>query len=130
MGMVLLQAKEKMVGDMPERKTFVEGNLTVMFLESQILMEHLGCQLKNKNRSPLMNDIDDNKFDWGESVKVKDTAPTQFRPGQVASVCGMIKIKTKNLADKYTRNIGEWCQAAPESDPLTTLKTDPLYSIF
>ena len=59
-----------------------------------------------------MNDIDDNKddnkFDWGECVKVKDTAPTQFRPGQIASVCGMIKIKTTTLADKYKRNIGEW----------------------
>lgn len=55
-----------------------------------------------------MNDIDDNKFDWGESVKVKDTAPAQFRPGQIASVCGMIKVKTKTLADKYKRSIGEW----------------------
>ncbi len=55
-----------------------------------------------------MNDGDDNKFDWGESVKVKDTAPSHFFPGQIASVCGMIKIKTKILADKYESNIGEW----------------------
>ena len=55
-----------------------------------------------------MSDIEDNKFDWGESVKVKDTAPPQFRPGQIASVCGMIKIKTKILTDKYKSDIGEW----------------------
>lgn len=55
-----------------------------------------------------MNNGDDNKFDWGESVKVKDTAPSHFHSGQVGSICGMIKIKTKILADKYKSNIGEW----------------------
>ena len=54
-----------------------------------------------------MNDSD-NKFDWGASVRVKETAPTNFRPGQIASVCGMTKIKSNILAEKYKANIGEW----------------------
>lgn len=51
---------------------------------------------------------DNNKFDWGESARVKDTAPTNYRPGQIVSVCGMTKIKSKTLADRYKSNIGEW----------------------
>ena len=49
-----------------------------------------------------------NKFDWGESAKVKIEAPIHFRPGQIVSVCGMTKIKSKKLADKYKSNLGEW----------------------
>jgi hypothetical protein len=55
-----------------------------------------------------MNDIADNKFDWGESVMVKNSAPAQFCPGQIVSVCGMIRVKTKTLADKYKCRVGEW----------------------
>ena len=55
-----------------------------------------------------MNDSNDNEFDYGDSVKVKDIAPYHFFPGQVASICGMIKIRTKILADKHESNIGEW----------------------
>jgi len=51
---------------------------------------------------------DNNKFDWGESVRVKDAAPARFRPGQIVSVCGMTKIKSKILVDKYKSKIGEW----------------------
>lgn len=50
----------------------------------------------------------ENRFDWGESVRVKNTAPISFRPGQIASVCGMTKIKSEKLASKYKSNIGEW----------------------
>ena len=48
------------------------------------------------------------KFDWGEMVRVKDTAPSIFRSGDVVSVCGMTKINSKVLADKYISYIGEW----------------------
>ena len=51
---------------------------------------------------------DDNKFDWGETVKVKDKAPTAFRPGQIASICEKTKIKSKLLADKHNVNMGDW----------------------
>lgn len=54
-----------------------------------------------------MNNLE-NKFDWGETVKVKDIAPPIFRPGEIVSVCGMTKIDSKILADKYDSDIGEW----------------------
>ncbi len=69
----------------------------------QILMEHLGCQL---NKKVLF--MSNNKFDWGQSVKIKGVAPKNFHPGEIVSVCGMTKIKTTFLADKYKSNIGEW----------------------
>lgn len=55
-----------------------------------------------------MNEIDDNKFDWGDYVKVQDTAPIRFCPRQLVSVCGMIKVETKILADRHKCSIGEW----------------------
>ena len=56
----------------------------------------------------IMNEMDGNKYKWGDSVIVKDIAPPQFCPGQIVSVCGMIKVKTKSLADKYQCNMGDW----------------------
>jgi hypothetical protein len=50
----------------------------------------------------------DNKFEWGDTARVKDIAPGNFRPGQIVSVCGITKIKSKILADKYHSNLGEW----------------------
>lgn len=44
----------------------------------------------------------------GETVKVKDTAPSNFRAGEVVSVCGLTKTDSKLLADKYGSCIGEW----------------------
>jgi hypothetical protein len=55
-----------------------------------------------------MDDSGDNKFDWGETVRVKDTAPSAFHPGAVVSVCGMTKTNSKVLADKYGSHMGEW----------------------
>ena len=52
--------------------------------------------------------INENKFTYGEYVKIKDTAPSHFCPGRVASVCGIIRIQTKTLAERYQSNIGEW----------------------
>jgi len=49
-----------------------------------------------------------NKFDWGETIKVNDSAPSKYRPGEIASVCGMTKTKSKILADKYDSYLGEW----------------------
>ena len=55
-----------------------------------------------------MKNDPDNKFDWGETVRVKSSAPLTFRPGEVVSVCGMTKTESKLLADKYSSHIGEW----------------------
>lgn len=56
----------------------------------------------------IMNQNTNNKFDWGETVKIRDTAPPIFRPGEIVSVCGMTKTNSKVLADKYGSNIREW----------------------
>jgi hypothetical protein len=55
-----------------------------------------------------MNNRGDNKFDWGETVKVKDAVPSIFHPGAVVSVCGMTNTNSKVLADKYGSHMGEW----------------------
>ncbi len=55
-----------------------------------------------------MNNNLGNKFDWGETARVKDIAPPIFHPGEVISVCGMTIIDSKVLADKYGSYIGEW----------------------
>ncbi|MDE3056019.1 MAG: hypothetical protein KGI80_04955 [Verrucomicrobiota bacterium] len=55
-----------------------------------------------------MNQYPENKFDWGETVRIKSSAPFHFRPGEIVSVCGMTKTDSKVLADKYNSYIGEW----------------------
>ena len=55
-----------------------------------------------------MNDEIDNKFNYGETVRIKDVVPSIFRPGEVVSICGMTKTDSKVLADKYGSRIGEW----------------------
>lgn len=55
-----------------------------------------------------MNHNANNKFDWGKTVKVKDTALSTFRAGEIVSVCGMTKTDSKVLADKYGSYICEW----------------------
>lgn len=55
-----------------------------------------------------MNHDINNKFDWGETAKVKDTAPSKFRPGEIVSVCGMTKIDSKFLVDKYDSSTDKW----------------------
>ncbi len=47
-------------------------------------------------------------FDWGETVRVKSTAPIIFRPGEVDSVCGITRTESETFAKKHHSNIGEW----------------------
>ena len=49
-----------------------------------------------------------NKFTWGESARVKNIAPIKFQPGQIISICGMTRISSEKLAEKYDSMIGEW----------------------
>ena len=44
------------------------------------------------------------KFDWGEEVRVVVTAPSNMRPGQFASVCGMREMKGSRV---YTVEFGD-----------------------
>ena len=74
-------------------------------------MELLGYQsieLEDISIGSNMNDEANNKFNWGETVQVCKTSPPIFRPGEIVSVCGMTKINTKVLANKYDSAIGEW----------------------
>lgn len=50
----------------------------------------------------------DNKFTWGDSARVKNTAPLYFHPGEIVSIWGMTKIESEKLANKYKTNLGEW----------------------
>ena len=50
----------------------------------------------------------DNKFDWGETVKVKSLAPVIFRPGEIVSVCGITEVTSKLLEDTYDSHMGDW----------------------
>jgi hypothetical protein len=34
-------------------------------------------------------------FDWGELIRVAGNAPVEFRPGAVASICGIRSIKNE-----------------------------------
>jgi hypothetical protein len=36
--------------------------------------------------------VNGNRFTWGQSVRVSDKAPNDYRPGQYASVCGIREI--------------------------------------
>lgn len=49
-----------------------------------------------------------NKFDWNDAVIVKADAPQKFRPGEIASICGMTKVTFENIAEKYDAPIGSW----------------------
>jgi len=49
-----------------------------------------------------------NLFNWGETLRVKNTAPIIFRPGEVVSVCGMTKTESETFAKKHHSNMGEW----------------------
>jgi len=51
---------------------------------------------------------EDNKFTWGETVLVKIEAPNNFHPGSIASVCGMFRASSENLAKKYHAKLGDW----------------------
>ena len=68
--------------------------------------------LKSENRGQMNspNDLDPqgNLFTWNDLVKIKTAAPLQYRPDQIAVVCGMTKVNSQYLATLYNSNLGEW----------------------
>ncbi len=48
-----------------------------------------------------------NKYDWGESVRVIPSADSKFLPGNCGSICGMRKADRPDIADKFSVEIGE-----------------------
>lgn len=47
-------------------------------------------------------------FTWGDFVRVKDTAPSEYHPGQFADVCGIDQIMTFDRASAFGRDIGTY----------------------
>ena len=41
------------------------------------------------------------KFTWGDSVQVKESAPTIYRPGDYGSVCSINEVTSRESAKKY-----------------------------
>lgn len=44
---------------------------------------------------------EENKFTWGDNVKVIDTAPPPFKAGEYASICGFTKMSGERLKNEY-----------------------------
>ena len=55
-----------------------------------------------------MNKDTDNKYSWNDVVKVKNSAPEYFHPGEIASICGLEKVKFQDVAQEYHTMIGKW----------------------
>jgi hypothetical protein len=49
-----------------------------------------------------------NKFTWGDSIIIIKSAPDEFHPGEVASICGFYKIKSPETAEQLFCNVGDW----------------------
>lgn len=47
-------------------------------------------------------------FSWGETVKVKNLAPSHLKPGYVGSICGMRQIFSNESAKAYMCKEGDW----------------------
>lgn len=51
---------------------------------------------------------ENNKFTWGDSIIIIKSAPDQFHPGEMASICGFYKIKSPETAKQFACNMGDW----------------------
>jgi len=38
------------------------------------------------------------KFTWGDTVKIKLGSPKDFHPGEIASVCSLVKINPEDIS--------------------------------
>jgi len=52
-------------------------------------------------------EITDMEITWGDTVRVKKDSPERFRPGKVASVCGIRVIDSEEIALLVGAPIGE-----------------------
>lgn len=43
----------------------------------------------------MTNSSEDYKFTWGDTVFIKKSAPTHLHPGEIVSICSVIKIDPK-----------------------------------
>lgn len=52
-------------------------------------------------------ELDENKFTWGDSIVIVKSAPPGFHPGEFASVCGFYKISEES-AKKFQCEAEDW----------------------
>jgi hypothetical protein len=48
----------------------------------------------------------DSYLTWGEDAKVIESAPQQYHPGEIGSVCGIRLITSSYTAEKFNKEIG------------------------
>jgi len=56
----------------------------------------------------MKEEIEDNKFTWGDSVVIVKSAPPGFHPGEFASVCGFYKISSEENAKEFQCKVEDW----------------------
>ena len=44
-----------------------------------------------------LHSSEDNKFTWGDTVVIKKSAPSHLHPGEIVSVCSVIKIDPEDV---------------------------------
>lgn len=50
----------------------------------------------------------ENKFTWEDLVLILKSALQRFHPGELASVCGFYQVRSKDEADEFQSDIGDW----------------------
>ena len=50
----------------------------------------------------------EHKFTWGETIIIKKNAPIHMHPGEIASICSVIKSPPRNLANKALSSTSTW----------------------
>jgi hypothetical protein len=45
----------------------------------------------------MTNSSEEHKFTWGDTVIIKKSAPPHFHPGEIVSVCSVIKIDPEDV---------------------------------
>jgi hypothetical protein len=48
------------------------------------------------------------RFTWGDLVLILKNAPSPFHPGELASVCGFYQVTSKDIAQDFHCDIGDW----------------------
>lgn len=49
-----------------------------------------------------------NKFDYGESIKISETAPDKYHLKEVGFICGMIEIDSEEAEEAYDCKGSNW----------------------
>ena len=55
-----------------------------------------------------MSNEKQNLFTWNDLVKIKPNATSFYLPGRIGVICGMEKVKSKELSNEFNVDIGDW----------------------